>query len=220
MKLPTKSYAQAAQDTWALRCNHWATNGFYVDLGAHDGINHSNTALLDLEYGWQGICVEANEAVAEVCRQNRPNAQVVTAAVSDHEGTIHFWDQWETQDQLSPVVRCATLQTILDECGARKTIDYKTIDYMSIDIEGMEYDTLAAFDFDAYHVHLLTVEHNLYAHGPTEKDRIYELLTSKGFVRTVNNAVCLDAAYAGSEYEDWYVHPVFLQSCSDEAYTQ
>lgn len=198
------SYSQAGQDLWALRCTNWATNGYYVDLGAHDGLQHSNSALLDLEYGWQGLCVEANVLVAQVCAYNRPNATVVNAAVAGYEGVVRFHDQWITSDGSGVEVRCAPLKTILDENNARKTIDY-----MSIDIEGMEYDMLAAFDFDAYRVHLMTVEHNLYADGPAEKDRIFDLLSSKGFIRCVEDAICLDPVYYGSKYEDWYYNASF-----------
>ena len=33
--------------------------GFFLGIGVHDGINISNTYLLEAKYNWQGICVEA-----------------------------------------------------------------------------------------------------------------------------------------------------------------
>lgn len=205
MKLPTKSYAQAAQDVWALRCNHFATGGFYVDLGAYDGLESSNTAAMDFEYGWSGICVEANKQYYDRLVNNRPNSVNVHAAVCDHEGVLYFDAQWPTQDTSGTPTRCTTLQAILDENGARRTIDY-----MSVDIEGFEYAALSTFDFSAYRVHLLTVEHNLYCDGPFNKDRMFELLTSRGFTRVVEDAPCLGAGYEGLPFEDWFCHNDYL----------
>lgn len=34
--------------------------GFFLDIGAHDGIELSNTYVLEKKYNWSGICVEAN----------------------------------------------------------------------------------------------------------------------------------------------------------------
>ena len=33
--------------------------GYYVDVGANDGINGSVTYTLDIKGGWDGICIEA-----------------------------------------------------------------------------------------------------------------------------------------------------------------
>lgn len=52
-------YSQAGQDKEALRRFGW--NGFFVDIGAHDGIESSNTFELE-RIGWKGICVEPGEA--------------------------------------------------------------------------------------------------------------------------------------------------------------
>jgi FkbM family methyltransferase len=35
-----------------------ATPGYYVELGANDGINQSNTLFLEREYGWRGLLIE------------------------------------------------------------------------------------------------------------------------------------------------------------------
>ena len=35
-------------------------NGYFVDVGAYDGVTYSNTCFLERELGWQGVCFEAN----------------------------------------------------------------------------------------------------------------------------------------------------------------
>ena len=34
--------------------------GFFVDLASNDAVQLSNTLTLEAEYGWRGLCVEAN----------------------------------------------------------------------------------------------------------------------------------------------------------------
>lgn len=189
-------YSQAGQDEWVYGLI--GDKGFFVDLGAYDGIQTSNSLGLE-QKGWTGICVEANKDYFAELVNNRPKTLNVNVAVSDKVGTLHFSGQWVTDDPNAPVVTCLPLTEILDRAFCPERIDY-----LSIDIEGMEYDSLLAFNFDNYFVDLITVEHNLYCDGPANKNRLYELLTSRGFVRVVEDAVCLDAMYYGKPYEDWY----------------
>lgn len=57
-------------------------NGYFVDLGAYDGIYLSNTYLLERRYEWNGICIEANPATFMSLRSNR-RAKCVNAFVAD-----------------------------------------------------------------------------------------------------------------------------------------
>ncbi|MBK7635080.1 MAG: FkbM family methyltransferase [Saprospiraceae bacterium] len=57
------------------------------------------------------------------------------------------------------------------------------IDYLSIDTEGSEYDILSSFNFDRYTFGIITVEHNYTAY----RDRIKDLLESKGYRRVLTN---------------------------------
>jgi hypothetical protein len=51
-------YGEYAQDLWAvLTLGRGKTSGYYVDVGSGDGIEDSNTYLLD-RMGWQGVCIE------------------------------------------------------------------------------------------------------------------------------------------------------------------
>merc|ERR1711920_999766 len=50
-------YSQGDQDKWLARLFGTTYRGYYLDIGAHDGVIISNTQALD-ERGWQGVCVE------------------------------------------------------------------------------------------------------------------------------------------------------------------
>ena len=65
--------------------------GYYCELGAYDGVEQSNTYLLQKKYGWSGILVEPSSRQFVDCIRNRDFAvppRVVCAACvhSDYEG--------------------------------------------------------------------------------------------------------------------------------------
>jgi FkbM family methyltransferase len=84
-------------------------------------------------------------------------------------------------------VQTVSLNDLLRHHGAPKTIDY-----LSIDTEGSELEILSAFDFSAYHVRIITVEHN---HSPM-RGKLHDLLTSNGFTRAFEEF---------SDWDDWYL---------------
>jgi hypothetical protein len=45
--------------------------GFYIELGANDGVSQSNTLLLELLFGWRGVLVEPVSSLFEELRHNR-----------------------------------------------------------------------------------------------------------------------------------------------------
>ena len=52
------SSSQLGQDLWVIDTMKYKKNGYFVDLGALDGLTHSNTLMLENKYSWSGICVE------------------------------------------------------------------------------------------------------------------------------------------------------------------
>jgi len=53
--------------------------GFFIEVGAYDGVTQSNSVLLEKE-GWSGLLIEANPASYARCVKARPNAIVEHAA--------------------------------------------------------------------------------------------------------------------------------------------
>lgn len=45
--------------------------GFFIDVGAHDGISYSNSAFFEFQRNWTGICIEPNPLVFEKLRSVR-----------------------------------------------------------------------------------------------------------------------------------------------------
>ena len=67
-----KYFSQYKQDKFlSERIFQNKRNGYYVDVGAHDGISLSNTYFFEKELGWNGVCIESNSLVYQKLIQNR-----------------------------------------------------------------------------------------------------------------------------------------------------
>jgi len=201
-------YSQADQDKWVCDFFKYKKNGFFLDVGAYDGIQTSNTYALEKYLDWSGICIEAEPGAFSKLANNRKSKNY-NIAVTSYKGYCSFTgDKIAYGDTPGYAIKCDTLDAVLEEAGSSREIDY-----LSIDIEGAEYSTLQCFDFSKWEIKLMTVEHNLYLNGPEQKNKLYELLTSNNFIRMVNDAPCLDPhpSVYGKPYEDWYVNKDFLK---------
>ncbi len=203
-----KFYSQSEQDKWVCEYLGYKTNGYFIDVGAYDGIQTSNTYALEKYLNWEGICIEANSFIFNSLQTNRKSKNY-NVAVTSYRGYCTFQsDKIACNDQGGHVISCDTLNSILKEANAKEEIDY-----LSMDIEGEEYNALKGFDFNKWKIKLITIEHNLYIDGPDKKNKLYELLTSNNFVRIMDNVKCLDTnpAYYNMPYEDWYVNKEYLK---------
>ena len=197
-------YSQSNQDKWVNEFYNNKKDGFFVEVGAFDGIQTSNTYFFEKTLGWGGVCIEANPEIFKRLSQNRRSINL-NYAISDHEGECFF-----STDRISENgyrVNCSRLDVLLKSVNCPRIIDY-----MSIDIEGHEYIALNNFNFSDFQVNLMTVEHNLYSEGSKMKDEIYHLLTDNGFTRVLEDVVCLDTnpLYFNKQYEDWYINNILL----------
>lgn len=201
-------YSQAGQDKWVH--DLIGDKGFFVDVGAYDGVQTSNTYALELA-GWTGICIEAERHAFDRCALARPKSLCVRNAVTDHDGVATFGTDRivDGEGVGGQIVQCRTLDSILD------WVHYcHGIDYLSMDIEGHELTVLNVFPFKKYNIKLLTIEHNLYCDGPEKKNALFELLTRNGFTRVREDVPCLDTnpLYFNQPYEDWYASNSFYNA--------
>src|SRR3712207_7179394 len=61
-KYAGRAKSQFGQDAFVLAVLGERTGGYFVDVGAGDGVNPSNTHLLEAAFGWRGLLVEPNPA--------------------------------------------------------------------------------------------------------------------------------------------------------------
>ena len=199
------SKSQYLQDLFVLRETNYQMNGFFVDFGATDGVDGSNSWLLENQYNWSGILAEPARCWHEKLIQNRKSkidtrcvwaktgdviefkeadvAVLSTAKIFTHSD--HHAKMRESGNSYN--VETISLTDLLDFHNAPKVIDY-----LSIDTEGSELLILENFDFSKYEIKIITCEHNF----SPERDKIRNLLEGKGYVRKYEYI---------SECDDWYI---------------
>lgn len=173
--------SQYGQDQLVIDLLNGKRNGFFFDIGASDGIKSSNTEMLERDFGWRGLCVDANTCFYEKLRRNR-RCVCLNACLYDHVADLPFLEAAGTlgglfevfdREQLAYALKHNTFT--LDEAGMPPLVTKRTmtiasalemanappvIDYWSLDTEGTELRLLQSFPFDRYTFNVLTVEHN------------------------------------------------------------
>jgi FkbM family methyltransferase len=144
-----------------------ARNGVFVDVGAYDWQDGSNTYRLEQELGWSGLAIDAAPDYAEGYRLNRPRTTFISAFVDDEDGrprTIYLGDlaQEASSDKAlgwrRPLQRREVhgLSARLDSILAQQQI--ARMDFLSMDIELAEPGALRGFSIQRYRPRLVCIE--------------------------------------------------------------
>jgi len=176
-------YSQIGQDEYYINnISKGKRNGVYLDIGANDGKHGSNTATLEYEYGWTGLCIEPNPKLIQSLTESRPNSIIVHKAVWTSPGKVNIeiplsFKGSEPPDQLGRITGIERNETsfkkFFDKGYETFTVDSDTvtnivketmelpitIDYMSLDTEGAELEALQSIDFNLIDIKFMTIEH-------------------------------------------------------------
>jgi FkbM family methyltransferase len=183
---------QELQDMYAYLYFKGKHDGFFIDIGAYDGITISNTYALE-NIGWKGICVEPIFEIYQNLAKNR-KCDCVNAAIHNEETELEFIQTKGGRSGFKGnmsrrMLRAATAEGIVKKLSIKtitfdslmKKYDTKYIDFMSIDTEGSELAVLSSIDFKEYTFGLITIENN---HGSQLKrfmaERGYKLFLDLG----------------------------------------
>lgn len=183
----------AGQDMFILSLLGFKRDGFFVDIGANDGVTISNTAALEKDHGWNGVGVEPIPSVFEKFQHNR-SCKAVNACVTPSQQTVTFVELLGGPNMLSTI---KTNETGLIARRLRKNQqrhnaqrreyevqgvpfddliqDRTHVDFLSLDIEGGELGVLRSIDFDTVHIQTISVENNHY------RSDLRRFLESKSF---------------------------------------
>ena len=192
------SYSQLGQDLKVLEFYKYKNNGFYVEIGASDGINLSNTYLLEKNYNWKGICVEPIPNNFKLLCENRKKSFCCKYAVYNKSNMDVIFDIANNFDLLSGIsndinkdngiihenktqiiVKTITFNDLLEKYNAPLFIDY-----LSLDTEGSEFEILKSVNLKKYIFGIIDVEHN---YIEPRRTQIRELLISNNYTYTGEN---------------------------------
>ena len=210
LKNAQSSNSQLFQDIWVLYETRQKKSGYFVEFGACNGKTLSNSFILEKQHNWNGIVAEPGKIwrsgiIAErncivstkciytttgeiVTFNETPNAELSTIE-SYSESDSHAVLREQGEKHLVETIRLGDL--------LRQSKAPNEIDYLSIDTEGSEFDILLDHDFEEYRFNLISVEHN----GTENREKIFELLTSKGYRRKFTRLSIFDDWYVRADYQ-------------------
>jgi FkbM family methyltransferase len=189
-------YSQYGQDSFIHHNLLSDTDSnIFIDIGAYDGIEGSNTKFFEEYLGWDGICFEPNPKLFERLQNNR-KCQCVCGAAWDNNEQQTFRMIEGYSEMLSGIVSELApehINRIEQECKIHNgkyvdvpvdcydinsfllTNEITNITYFSLDTEGSEFRVLKALDLNAIHIKIFSVENN---YGD---NTVYNYLTSFGY---------------------------------------
>lgn len=180
--------------------------GYFLEMGAADGFDGSNTFVLEKTYGWTGLLIEPNPAFfAKLQGRYNRTATCAPILVDSVSGRQEFLldgqrsgitvDEADNSlvkraDKLNSA-RAGAKTTVMDAMTLDQALDHygapKVIDYFSFDVEGAETRIMRGFPFDKYTFLAMTIER------PTPE--LNALLFANGY-HFVRNSL----------YDTFYVH--------------
>jgi len=187
-----KFHSQSGEDAFLL--SHFFRGrraGVFVDVGAYDGEQFSNSLFFERDMGWRGLCVEPLAAAFSALERRRA-CICEQVCVADFEGEATFLEASGDESMSSGLeaqIDARTLQRLRHSPGrlaARRVPVLRLssllerhalgpIDYCSIDASGSELAILSELDLERFEVRVLSVD------NPYDDPRIPRLMAERGY---------------------------------------
>lgn len=209
-----KTYSQNGEDrlVWFIFHALGISKPSYLDIGAHDPLYASNTALL-YRHGSRGINIEPTPILFKRFLRKRRGDVNLNIGVADHSGTLDFY-----------VMSGPALSTFSKEEAERMTREYghtisrtipvevKTVaeviaryahgtfpDFLSLDVEGLDEEILHSIDFTHSRPKVICVETISYSprRDGVKDHALIKWIENKGYLLiadTYINSLFVDAA--------------------------
>lgn len=156
------SYSQACQDVFVRVMLNNKNKGVYVEVGAYDEIDHSNSYILERDHLWSGVSLEIEDVAVKDFNLIRSN-KCICCDATKFDYLSYF------QDNKYP----------------------SQIDYLSLDIEpaNQTLSVLKQLPLDKYRFSVITYEHDRYVSGLEYMNESRKIFDSYGYVRVVSNVL-------------------------------
>jgi FkbM family methyltransferase len=182
-------------------------NGYFVELGANDGVSQSNTLFLEKYKNFKGVLIEPFPINYEKCKINRSDknffflgacvsfnyfkptvemfySDLMTITIDGHSTIDNPMAHAEKgskflggQEVFKFSAKAITLNEVLKTANAPKLIDF-----LSLDVEGAEIEVLSGINFSEFRFKLILIETN-------EFEIINSFLEREGyiFIKNISN---------------------------------
>jgi FkbM family methyltransferase len=196
-------YSQFGEDQILARLFSDTEMGTCVEVGAHNGVQLSNTYYFE-QIGWRCVLVEPAPHLCAAIRKHR-RSPVFECAASEREGqailhTVEGADVYSTLKETGGPDRAASegdktqgtpVRTRrLDDILVEARVD--RIEFISIDVEGHEMSVLRGFSIERWKPRIAIIEDN----SDLSDDSVARFLRDRGYVRFYRTGV-----------NDWYAAP-------------
>jgi FkbM family methyltransferase len=158
-------------------------DGYFVELGANDGITQSNTKHFELHKGWRGVLIEPSPNQFKILKKSRSKrsqfynfacvgfdypyetvkllySNLMTVAlqgrndIQDPKAHAKGGERFSKKEiTFEFEVKARTLQSILNEANSPAVVDL-----LSLDVEGGELEVLSGIDFNRTNFKHILVE--------------------------------------------------------------
>ncbi len=187
----------------------------FLEFGATDGIDLSNSYVLEKNFGWNGSLSEPSPQWHIDLKNNRPNSKIITKCIWSKSGEVlDFFESdvgaLSTINKFKESDKVSIPGNTFERLKSGKLVKVKTISlndvvykffnsvapsYISIDTEGSEYEILRFFNFKKFRPIVFTIEHNF-----TEiENKIDNLMFKNDYVRIFKEFTAFDAWYISKE---------------------
>lgn len=186
------SYAQNAEDVLLWRALGHIKNGFYIDVGANDPVEHSVTKAF-YDAGWHGINIEPLPAFHQAFLDQRPRDVNLAVAAGARDGSVTLFDVpavngWASSDAAVADAHRADgfevteltvpLRTLAGICAEHARDE---IHFLKVDVEGFEGEVLRGMDLVKWRPWILVIEATLPNSRVTNHQAWEALVTGKGY---------------------------------------
>ena len=171
-------------------------DGFFIEMGANDGINQSNTRFLEKKYNWRGMLIEPSEKFT-LLKKNRSKKNIFSDAAccsfknkgknikfayynlmtlalnlkTDINIKKHKLNAKKfSNNSYEFIKKGIPLNDLLSKNNTPKIIDF-----FSLDVEGMELEVLKGINHKEYRFKYLLIEVRNF-------DRVNNFLTKKNYI--------------------------------------
>ena len=157
-------------------------NGYFIECGANDGVDQSNTWYFEKILNWSGVLIEPLNKQFKELKKNRSKKNKffnMALCSSESNNTMILEDNdltSSTNKQNNKTVKSnivyvqsTTLTKILDEVSAPNLIDF-----FSLDVEGFEEQVIKGINFNKYNFKYFLVE--------TKNEEVINYLVKKNYI--------------------------------------
>jgi FkbM family methyltransferase len=166
------SYAQNSEDVLLWRALGHVKEGFYIDVGANDPVEHSVTKAF-YDAGWSGISIEPLPSYQQAFLEQRQRDVNLAVAAGAAEGELTLYDVPAVRGWASPERAVAEAHQAEGYQLAELKVPVRTlssvcaeyvkgeIHFLKIDVEGFEGEVLRGMDFARWRPWVLVIEATL-----------------------------------------------------------